>query len=362
MTFRRIATAAVVFSLFGVGSARAIEYFNLTQIDPISGLRNTNLSTTTPPINGAVFTTDPTQYPDGFGNIVGTGVIDPFLRIHRPNANCGNNNGACPEYGYNTTGDGSQPQNPEAFGTKEKEGHNWNHTLTLDSIGTTTKDGKLMRVFALDINEPNANGQRNTSDYLLSLDQFRIFISDKKDLDEYSCGVGLSCDSVENHITTDSASSNYDPTKHKFLDGGANTMKIFDLDTGTLGTPGSACDQNSPGQDICDRTLGLNSQWTSGSGNGVDLVVYVPDELFQTGNPDMKYVYLFSSFGEMGKNDKGGKPAANLPAGDFGQAGGFEEWYTLKGVTPIAPTLALFGLGFVLMTTMRKMKPMPQFA
>lgn len=357
MKSRHIRAIVFASSLFAAGSAGAIEYFNLTQLKP-NGDVDSSLSTTTPPINGAIFTTDPLQYPDGFGNIVGTGVIDPFLRIHRPNANCGNANAPCPEYGYNTTGDGSQPQSPEAFGTKEKEGHNWNHTLTRDSVGTVEKDGKLYRVFALDINEPNANGQKNRDDYLLSLDQFRIFVSDKSDLDVYSCGKdasnnALACDSSAVH---GGGTSTYDPTKHSFLDGGANTMKIFDLDTGNAGCASTAPDGAGPVE--CDRTLGLNSEWTSGSGNGVDMVVYVPDELF---TPDKPFIYLFSSFGEMGKNSNQNDPANNLPSGDFGQAGGFEEWYTLKAKAPVAPTLALFGLGFLFMNTIRKLKPAARY-
>ena len=214
-------------------------------------------------------------------------------------------------------------------------------------------------MFALDINEPNANGQKNQDDYLLSLDQFRIFISDKSDLDQYNCGKdasnnALACDSSAVHA---GGMSTYDPTKHSFLDGGANSMKIFDLDTGNAGCASTS--PNGAGPVVCDRTLGLNSEWTSGSGNGVDMVVYVPDELF---TPDKPFIYLFSSFGEMGKNSNQNSPAINLPSGDFGQAGGFEEWYTLKAKTPVAPTLALFGLGFVLMHTVRKVKSHPRFA
>ena len=347
------ALSAIAAGLMACGSAHAvITYYNLTQMDP-DGTANNTLATTAPPINGAIFTSDPNNYPAGFGNIVGTGVIDPFLRIHRANANCAQNS-PCPEYGYNTTGDGSQPQTPESFGTKEKEGHNWNHTLTLGSIGTVTRaDGITYRVFALDINEPNANGQQNKDDFLLSLDQFRLFISDKADLDQYTCGAGLDCTSAADH--TAPPTSSYNPNAHGFTDGLAT--KIYDLDTGLAGCATTFPTVGTGGTE-CDRTLALNSQLTHGSGNGVDMVVYVPDALF---DPSKPYVYLFSSFGEMGKNDNQNNPAANLPSGDFGQAGGFEEWYTLKG-TPIAPTLALVLVGLAAMGGMRRLRPSVRFA
>jgi hypothetical protein len=299
-------------------------------------------------INGAIFTT----FGADLDQVVGTGVIQPFVRIHNNPANCAQND-PCIESGYNTTGDGSMPQ----FQTKEREGHNWNRTLNLGDIGKEcdANGQNCYRVFILDINERKAQG-----DEMLSLDQFRLFVSDNKNLDNYTFQGDLT--SQTSHVS--GGSNQYDPATHA-LKNQANTIsatKIFDMDAflNNPAIPGSTpcLEQTSPngqanqepnvrtgdfsGQQFCDRTVGINYALNHGSGRGIDLVVRVPDALFDPAKP---YVYLFSSFGELAKNDNNNRPAPNLPTGDFSQSAGFEEWSTKPGTNPVAPTLALILLG-----------------
>jgi hypothetical protein len=340
---------ALAASLSAWGSALAVEYYNLTQRNP-NGTVNAAHSTAT--INGALFTTSGAD----LAAIVGTGVLQPFVRIHQNPANCQQND-PCVESGYNTTGDGSQPQ----FQTKDKEGHNWNRTLNLGDIGKECDaSGNCYRVFILDINERNAQG-----DEMLSLDQFRLFTSTDGALDNYTFQGDLT--SQTSHLSN--GTNNYDPGTHAL----GSATKIFDMDAfiNNPAIPGatpcqeetnpSGPDTASPnvrtgafsGQQFCDRTVGINYALNAGSGNGIDLVVRVPDTLFDPAKP---FVYLFSSFGELAKNDNQNRPAPDLPTGDFSQSAGFEEWSTKKSASA-APTLALLLVGLTALGAARRRKP-----
>ena len=83
----------------------------------------------------------------------GTGVIDPFLRIH----DNGNN-----EEGYNTSLGGPMD---DLVGI-------WTHALQLSTIPVVNLNGTLYRQFLLDINE-----NRGADHELLSLNQIQIFLS-----------------------------------------------------------------------------------------------------------------------------------------------------------------------------------------
>jgi len=121
--------------------------------------------------------------------------------------------------------------------------------------------------------------------------------------------------------------------------------KIFDIDTGVPGGAG-------------DSTLGLNYALNSGSGKGIDLYARIPDSVFQAElalHPDNQYVYLYSSFGATGDLAANGNsknllppntdPAGLLPAGNYGQSAGFEEWSTRKSTPePMSAVLVLTGL------------------
>lgn len=401
---KRFAMTVLAAGVLAWGTAQAIQYYNLTQVAPdvkedTHGAYPTDSSTfNTAKINGAIFTTIvPHQ-------IVGTGVLDPFVRIQATKdnallvsqgANCANNKDGtqCVEVGYNTDGSGVGSKKPE-YQTKDNEGSNWNKTLELANIGMVdcaeSTTGKCY-AFILDINERIAAGQQNGHDEFLSLDQFRIFASDERKLDVYDQG-GSTLLSGPFGNAPGSAGNDpagvYDPTQHRLKNatGTTKVQAVFDMDVNTSGVecknpaggmedktktqvfgmsgdPAMANPYGGTGGDlatgvpgeVCDRSVGLNYALNSGSGNGVDLLVKIPELLLKDKG---KFIYLFSSFGELGLNQDGGqtldaKPAGNLPAGDFSQSAGFEEWSTLKR-TPIAPTLALFGIGLLAMGGMRK--------
>ena len=367
---RAVELSAVIFGFIVGGSAHGIQYYNLTQIEAKTqdDYVVTAGSYDTAIINGAIFTTTIPQ------QVVGTGVIDPFLRVQatrdnllgiQQGANCNNNTGeGCVEAGYNTDGNGTKGQ----YQTKDREGSNWNRTININDIGKICENGKCYYTFILDINE-RVGGSKH--DEFLSLDQFRIFASNNANLEGYDFG---------GSATTSSPDGNpaYDPTKHTL----GLEKAVFDMDfnqsncTGNDANPadlqtfGQSGNPTNPlgayggasGTAVCDRTVGLNYGLNHGSGLGVDLVVKVPEEVFIGKGP---YIYLFSSFGELAINADTGsnasKPAGNLPAGDFSQSAGFEEWATLKK-TPISPTLALLMIGLVALGGVRKLRPALRFA
>ncbi len=233
------------------------------------------------------------------GTIVGTGVFNPFVRIQAEN---GNDN---VENGYNTDGRAVQ------FDTKDA--NQWSHSLLLSKISTKTVNGISYREFFLDINESSGQGEQ-----YLSLDDFRLFLGSVGDLVNYN-------------LTTNSL---------------PGATKVYDLDTNSV-----------------NNTIGLDYSNFSGSGNGIDLSVLVPDSVFvAAGNP--QYVYLYSSFGskgtvnnnqQCGGNGKNSPPCpvpnspvapGVLPDGKYGASAGFEEWSTRVGV-PEPATYWLLGLGLI---------------
>ena len=90
----------------------------------------------------------------------GSGVLDPFVRIHRT--------GSDPEIeqGYNTSG------RPLAF--DENSSPTFTHDLSLSTVPIFNINGTLYREFVLDINQ---TGKKP----LLSLDQVKIFLSNNGD-------------------------------------------------------------------------------------------------------------------------------------------------------------------------------------
>src|SRR5262245_587160 len=122
----------VALGLFFAGSAQAVTYYNLTHQD--SAGNATPGANDSAVINNAIFAT-----PDN-NTIVGTGVLQPFIRIQPPtNTNCGGGH-PCTEAGYNTDGHvTAAPKgnvNTAQFEGKDNEGTNWNHALQLNNIGT----------------------------------------------------------------------------------------------------------------------------------------------------------------------------------------------------------------------------------
>lgn len=101
-------------------------------------------------LNGAFF-----AWTDLNHNAVGTGVIDPFVRIE------GSGN-ATTEQGYNTDG------RPVEFDEKT-DFHT--HSILLSSVPIVTLNGIAYREFLLDVNEPGGNKS------LISLDKIKIFLN-----------------------------------------------------------------------------------------------------------------------------------------------------------------------------------------
>ena len=212
--------AAAVFSasvlLTGVGNVQA-NVIDLTASKDLSGAGN-----------GAVFS-NPSNL-----TVVGSGAIDPFLRIQR-----GGSGG--PESGFNTDG-------PVSLDTKP--GPTFTHSITLGEIGTITGDGlsstvlgTVYRQFFVDINEPNAANQR-----FLSLDALKFRVGN-------------------------SAS----PANFTQIDAGD---LVFDLDTGVNGNV----------------TVLMDANFFAGSGLGYDLKFLIPDTAF-FGRSSTDFVTLFATFG-----------------------------------------------------------------
>ena len=173
-------------------------------------------------INGALFQQVDTQ-PTGTGN------IRSFVRIE----------GASAQHpvtqGYNTDA------RPLQF--DEKSGHNFTRAIRLSDVPWVTVNGAVYRSFLLDINQ-------RASQPLVSLDQVRLFVADRPDLNEYDDDAGT-------------------------LDGWA---PMYDMDaTG-------------------DSWIKLNYRLNHGSGSG-DMVMLLPNTIFAGLGPD-PYVYLYSRFGE----------------------------------------------------------------
>lgn len=240
--------------------------------------------------------------------IVGTGVFDPFVRIQAENGN------DSVENGYNTDGRAVQ------FDTKDA--NQWSHSLLLSKVSTQVVNGIKYREFFLDINE--SSGQQG--EQYLSLDDFRLFLGSVGTLVDYN-------------LTTNTLTG---------------ATKVYDLDTAAI-----------------NNTVGLDYSNFSGSGNGIDLTVLVPDSVFAAaGNP--QYVYLYSSFGSKGTvnnnqtcGGNGSKaipcptPASPvspgvLPDGKYGASAGFEEWSTRVGI-PEPATYWLFGIGLAGLLSLRRL-------
>jgi len=195
----------------------------------------------------------------------GTGSLDPFLRIQRSGT----------ERGYNTEG---QIQ----FDTKDQGGHNWTHALPLNTMTPVTLNGIQYYQFLLDVNESG-----NDKNRLLSINDFRLYLGDARDLTDWNDGFGT------------------------------HSVKVYDLDAGPKG----------------DTTIELDYKLNSGSGSG-DMYAYVPVSLFQRNDSQFPFVYLYSAFGDPN-----------------GSNAGFEEWASLNknqttpnGV-PAPPGVVLAGMG-----------------
>ncbi len=170
------------------------------------------------------------------------------------------------EQGYNTD------YRPLEF--NENNSGTFTRSLDLSLVPVVTKGATEYREFILDLNEDS--GQPGNE--LLSLDELQVFMGST-------------------------------PNLHDFAGGGLGTP-IFDLENGA------------------GNWVLLNADLNSGSGSG-DVRVYIPNDLFQTG----QYVYLYSKFGA---------------SEGHVNSGGYEEWAVRKG-EPEPPTPPIPAPGAVLL-------------
>lgn len=344
-----LSIAAALASLFMVGTAGATSscqtpdtnatistcYFDLTQ-SPSS--TDPTASTVTPAVlNGGIF-----SVPDSSGTfsttntpIVGTGVLNPFVRIQ--GANGAHATGV--EAGYNT-GDSVHTNDPSPVNLLDDHDNgntNWNHAIQLGSLATVNVNGVDYYQFILDINE-----QGNTSNAGLSMDEFKLFYANS------------------GAISSTSGTCS-DATGSGFSDCGiAGATLAYNMD-------------DSPGGDA---SILMNYNNFSGSGYGVDLQALVPVSNF-AGASASSYVYLYTKFGATGttcksNNGNGTSPCMTLDAngndvpvsqtaGNLNMLAdaGFEEWSTICKTggcvtVPEPETLALLGIGIIGMVLTRR--------
>jgi hypothetical protein len=230
-------------------------------------------------------------YLDAGDNVgtVGTGNIDSFVRIQQSGT----------EQGYNTSG------RPVPF--NENTTLQFTHDIQLSDLfvfptpGNGIPAGNYYR-FLLDINQTGANP-------LLSLDKLRIY-----------------------HSATGSITDT----------GFAGMSLLWDIDAGGDVGCGGLFDNATCSTAQTSQGALLNYGLNSGSGNGLDVFLWVPTAMF-VGIPQTDYIYLYSAFGELG--------------GEWASNDGFEEW-ARDAVGPTSPppppppvpepaSVVLLGLGLV---------------
>lgn len=216
-------------------------------------------------INGAIYMTDATQ-PAGTGTF--TRKDDVFLTIQR--------NGV--EEGYNTSAGGVMDI---------KRVPQWNHEITVASLGVVEFNSALYVPFLLDINETATDNKR-----LISLDDVKIF--------------------------TTSATAITNPTVASLV-ADSRLSLVYNMDAGT---------NNSV----------LLDYGRSGRGSGAaDMVLLVPKSVFDKSKLTDN-VYLYSKFGGdiIGAAADGGN--------DTTADAGFEEWTRGAGAVIPEPSAVFLGL------------------
>ena len=237
--------------LAGLSSINAQTLVNLADTSVDSGI-----------INGAIYAVDGTA-PSGTG-IFGRDSGGVFLTIQKKGV----------EEGYNTSASNIMDN---------KKVDQWNHEITLATLGVITVDGSDYVSFLLDINEPD-----NGKDNLISLDDVKIFTTS---------ATAITNSTLDSLVNDSRLNLVYD------MDAGANNSVLLDY--------------------------ARNGQ---GSGKG-DMALLVPASVF-AGAKLSDTVYFYSRFG----GDIIGASASSQADS------GFEEWTAGAGKAIPEPSAALLGL------------------
>lgn len=351
-TRQLLITAAALTGMLQVGAANASAcdtpdlsttvpststcYFDLTQ----------SPSSTAPAqalLNGGIFRVPDASGSFGGSPVVGTGVLNPFVRIQEPASGGPQSNGI--EAGFNTSAD--VKNTGAAAGTllddHDNGNTNWNHAIRLGDIGTVTVGGIQYYDFILDVNE-----QGNSTNSGISLDEFKVFFANSGTLKDFT-GNNDTLGASNFDLTGATLAYNMDgPTGGN---SGVNTTDCMSL--GISGDCGG------------DASILMDYKNFSGSGLGVDLSALVPVANFVNADGTVasadSYVYLYSKFGATGNKcktgstdcpfgnnvDQNGNPIDHTHAGKLNYAAdaGFEEW-SVRSV-PEPETLALMGIGLI---------------
>ncbi len=183
-------------------------------------------------VNGATFVTD-------FSQSTGTGVFEPFVRIH-DTRHKENGQWIANEEGYNSDA-------AEGFLPFDEKAGKWTHSITLGEVPTLNGS----KVFLLDINEDKGGLSE-----LISLNALKVFVGTQTAV---ATGIGIG-----NPLQM--------PTD--LSDGGPLGDLVWDL-----------------GSD----EVQMNYELNMGSGSG-DLAVFIPESVFGT-HLETEYLSLYSQFG-----------------------------------------------------------------
>jgi hypothetical protein len=234
---------------------------------------------------------------------VGTGSIDPFIRIQM------NGNNQTGQQGFNS-GSGAAPT-INLLNDKDQTNTQFNHDLTKSQLNTFTLTGAYAGTyyrFLLDANEPDSAGGT-----MISLDELKIFTSPTASLTAFTLGGDGGVDGIT----------------------GA-TLR-YDLQTatacGTATAPGTC---SSPQTD--HNVILQDSSISAGSGNGYDMVFYVPTSLFSS-VASSDYLYLYSRYGMLATG-------TGILNQDWRTDSGFEEWARDLTASEIPEPKFVLGMAF----------------